>query len=92
MTRMCMSKFLNCQIECLAQHLQPAKCIAKEQNVIMKPTQERYGSTADRRSEKKEFMIKVPQAMFQFDAYEKLLQCEFTDLSYRNEYQCVPDI
>ena len=23
------------------------------------------------------------------DAYEKLLQCEFTERSYRNEYQCV---
>ena len=38
MTRTCKSKFIKCQIEYLAQHLQPAKCIAKEQNVIMKPT------------------------------------------------------
>ena len=33
-----MFKFLKGQIEYLAQHLQPAKCIPKEQNVDMKPT------------------------------------------------------
>ena len=38
MTRTCMSKFIKGQIENLALHLQPEKCIAKEQNVIMKPT------------------------------------------------------
>ena len=38
MTRICMSKFLKGHIEYLAQRLQPAKCIAKEQNVTMKPT------------------------------------------------------
>ena len=36
------------------------------------------------------FMIKVPQAMTHLDAYEKLLQCELTERSYGNEYQCVP--
>ena len=38
MTRTCMFKFLKCHIEYLAKSLQPAKCIAKEQNVIMNPT------------------------------------------------------
>ena len=38
MTRTCMFKFLMGHIEYLVQRLQPAKCIAKEQNVIMKPT------------------------------------------------------
>ena len=38
MTRTCMSKFLKGHSENLAQRLQPAKCKAKEQNVIMKPT------------------------------------------------------
>ena len=38
MTRTCMFQFLKGHIEYLAQRLQPAKCIAKEQNVIMKPT------------------------------------------------------
>ena len=33
-----MFRFLKGHIEYLAQHLQPAKCIAKEQNVDMKPT------------------------------------------------------
>ena len=41
MTGMCMFKFLKGHIEYLAQNLQPAKCIAKEQNVIMKPTSEK---------------------------------------------------
>ena len=41
MTRTCMVKFLKGHIEYLAQRLQPAKCIAKEQNVIMKPTPEK---------------------------------------------------
>ena len=38
MTRTCMVKFLKGHIEYLAQHLQAAKCIVKEQNVIMKPS------------------------------------------------------
>ena len=38
MTRTRMSKFLKGQIEYPAQHFQPAKCIAKEQILIMKPT------------------------------------------------------
>ena len=38
MTRTRMLKFLQGHIEYLAKRLQPAKCIAKEQNVIMKPT------------------------------------------------------
>ena len=38
MIRTCMFKFLKGHIEYLAKRLQPAKCIAKEQNVIMKPT------------------------------------------------------
>ena len=33
-----MLRFLKGLIEYLAKHLQPAKCIPKEQNVIMKPT------------------------------------------------------
>ena len=33
-----MFRFLKGHIEYLAQHLQPAKCIPKEQNVDMKPT------------------------------------------------------
>ena len=33
-----MFRFLKAHIEYLAQHLQPAKCIPKEQNMIMKPT------------------------------------------------------
>ena len=33
-----MFRFLKGHIEYLAQHLQPAKCIAKEQNLDMKPT------------------------------------------------------
>ena len=33
-----MVRFLKGHIEYLAQHLQPAKCIPKEQNVIIKPT------------------------------------------------------
>ena len=33
-----MFRFLKGHIEYLAQHLQPAKCIPKEQNVGMKPT------------------------------------------------------
>ena len=33
-----MFRFLKDHIEYLAQHLQPAKCIPKEQNVIKKPT------------------------------------------------------
>ena len=37
MTKTCMLKSLKGHIQYLAQHLQPAKCIAKEQNVIMKP-------------------------------------------------------
>ena len=38
MTRTCMFKFLKGYIEYLAQRLQLAKCIVKDQNVIMKPT------------------------------------------------------
>ena len=38
MTRTRMSKFLKGQIEYPAQHFQPAKCIAKEQILIMNPT------------------------------------------------------
>ena len=38
MTRTCMFKFLKGNIEYLAQRLQPAKCIAKEQNMLLKPT------------------------------------------------------
>ena len=37
MTRTCMFKFQKGHIEYLVKRLQPAKCIAKEQNVIMKP-------------------------------------------------------
>ena len=33
-----MFRFLKGHIEYLAHQLQPAKCIPKEQNVIMKPT------------------------------------------------------
>ena len=66
--------FLKGHIEYLAQHLQPAKCIPKEQNVDMKPTPEKYGPTGVSRLENKEFMIKVPQAMSQLCAYEKLRQ------------------
>ena len=40
----------------------------------------------------KKNMRKVPQAMSVLDAYEILLQCEFTERSYRKEYQCVPFI
>ena len=72
-----MFRFLKGHIKYLAQHLQPAKCIPKEQNVDMKPTPEMYGPTADSWSENKEFMIKVPQAMSQLYAYERLRQCEF---------------
>ena len=59
-------------MEYLAQHLQPAKCIAKEQNVIMKHTPEKYGSTADSWSENKELIIPKPQASSQLDAEEKI--------------------
>ena len=38
MIRTRMFKFLQGHIAYLTQRLQPAKCIAKEQNVIMKPT------------------------------------------------------
>ena len=38
MIRTRMFKFLRGHIEYMAQRFQPAKCIAKEQNVIMKPT------------------------------------------------------
>ena len=38
MARTCMSNFLKGQTEHLAPQLQPAKCIDKEQNVILKPT------------------------------------------------------
>ena len=48
-----------------------------------------YGFTADSRTQNKEFMSKVPQAMPQLDPDEKLLQCQFTERSYRHEYQCV---
>ena len=78
MTRTFMFKLLKGHIGYLAQRLQPAKCVAKEQNVIMKPTPEKYGSTDDSRPGHKELMIKIPQAMSQLDAYEKLRQCEFT--------------
>ena len=79
MTRTCMFKFLKGHIEYLTQRLQPAKCIAKEQNVIMKRPPENYGSTADSRSENKELMIKISQAKSRHDACEKLRQCEFTE-------------
>ena len=38
MIRTCMFKFRKGHIEYIVQRLQPAKCIAKEQHVIMKPT------------------------------------------------------
>ena len=53
---------------------------------------ETYESTANSRSENKEFMSEVPQAMSKLDAYKKLLQYEFTERSSRNGYQCVPYI
>ena len=56
-------------IEYQAQHLQPVKFIAKEQNVLPTPGK---GFTADNLSENKELMIKLQQAMIQLDAYEKI--------------------
>ena len=38
---MCMSKLLKGQTEYPAQQLQPAKCITKKQNLIIKPTPEK---------------------------------------------------
>ena len=72
-----MLRFLKGHIEYLTQHLQPAKCIPKEQNVIKKPTPGKYGPTADSRSENKEFVIRVQKTMPQLYACEKLRQCEF---------------
>ena len=37
MIRMCMFEFLKCITKNLAKHLQPAKCIAKGENLILKP-------------------------------------------------------
>ena len=69
MTEACMFKFMKGHIEYLAQHLQPVKCIVKGQNVL--PTAGK-GFIADNQSENEEWMIKLQQAMFQLDAYEKL--------------------
>ena len=72
-----MFRFLKGHIEYLTQHLQPAKCIPKEQNVIKNLPPGKYGPTADSRSENKEFVIRAQQAMSQLYAGETLQRCEF---------------
>ena len=68
-----MFRFLKGHIEYLAQQLQPAKCVPKEQNVDMKPSPGKSLNLLPN----KELVIKVPQAMSQLYAYEKFRQCKF---------------
>ena len=68
MTRTCMFKFLKGHIEYLAQRLQHAKCIAKEENVIMKPTPGKVWIYHRQSVGKKNLMIHNPPASSQLDA------------------------
>ena len=54
-----MFRFLKGHIEYLTQHLQPAKCIPKEQNVIKNLPPGKYAVG----QKIKEFVISVQQAM-----------------------------
>ena len=57
---MCIFKFLKGHVDHLAKHLQPANCIAKEQNVIINlPYPGKVWFYRRQRSENEEFVFKV---------------------------------